>query len=535
MEKFKRNFKNERVSNLFEKQNRGKEEIIRASYEVANLISRENKSFSDGDFVKKCILASVKEIIPEKISLFENISLSRNTITRRVEDIGGDLMSQLQIKSKTFKFFSLALDESTDLTDTAQLLIFIRGIDTDYNITEELASLESISGTTTGADIFEKVNSCITNLGLTWEKLCSITTDGAPNMVGRNTGLIGRIAELTTSKMVETPIFLHCIIHQQSLCGKIMNLEHVMKVVTKTVNFIRSHGLKHRQFIEFLNEIESEHKDVLYHNQVRWLSRGKVLKRFFDLRREIQIFMIEKNKPVEEFENEEWMWDLAFLTDISAHLNELNLKLQKQSKTIFELISDVKSFEIKLQLFKNQILKQNFLHFKTCQEIKLNYLTADVPTNHFMNMLKQLSVEFENRFQDFKSHMISFRLVENPFQSDENEVQESIQLELIDLKTNNHMKDLYKEITKKNTNLIHFYKTLPDDFPKIKELSMRIFTLFGSTYICEQTFSRMNYAKCSERSRLTDEHLHSILRIGVTHFTPNIERLVKEKQAQISH
>jgi len=107
LEKFKRNFKKERVGNVFEKHNRGKDEIIRASYEVANLISRENKSFSDGEFVKKCILASVKEIIPEKMSVFENISLSRNTITRWVEDIGGDLMTQLQIKSNTFKFFSL--------------------------------------------------------------------------------------------------------------------------------------------------------------------------------------------------------------------------------------------------------------------------------------------------------------------------------------------------------------------------------------------------------------------------------------------
>lgn len=46
----------------------------------------------------------------------------------------------------------------------------------------------------------------------------------------------------------------------------------------------------------------------------------------------------------------------------------------------------------------------------------------------------------------------------------------------------------------------------------------------------------MNYAKCLERSRLTDEHLYSLLRIAsVTHFTPNIERLGKEKQIQFSH
>jgi len=129
--------------------------------------------FSDGEFVKKNILAGVKEIIPEKMSLFENISLSRNTITRWVKDIGGDLMMQLQIKSKTFKLFSLALDESTDLSDNAQLLILIHGINIEYNIKEELASLESISESTKGSDIFEKVNWVIENLGLTWEKLCS--------------------------------------------------------------------------------------------------------------------------------------------------------------------------------------------------------------------------------------------------------------------------------------------------------------------------------------------------------------------------
>lgn len=42
LEKVKQNFKSERIGNLFEKHNRDKEEIIRASYEIPNLMSYEN-------------------------------------------------------------------------------------------------------------------------------------------------------------------------------------------------------------------------------------------------------------------------------------------------------------------------------------------------------------------------------------------------------------------------------------------------------------------------------------------------------------
>jgi len=57
----------------------------------------------------------------------------------RVENIGNNILTQLQNKARDFKYFSLALDESTDITDTAQLLIIIRGIVINFNITEELA------------------------------------------------------------------------------------------------------------------------------------------------------------------------------------------------------------------------------------------------------------------------------------------------------------------------------------------------------------------------------------------------------------
>ena len=50
-----------------------------------------------------------------------------------------------------------------------------------------------------------------------------------------------------------------------------------MDPVVRAVNSIRARGLKHRQFRSFLEDIEADFTDVLYHTNVRWLSMGKVM------------------------------------------------------------------------------------------------------------------------------------------------------------------------------------------------------------------------------------------------------------------
>jgi hypothetical protein len=55
-----------------------------------------------------------------------------------------------------------------------------------------------------------------------------------------------------------------------------------------------------------------------------------MLKRFLSMRLEILIFMNEKGKVVAELSDEKWLWDAAFLCDISHHLNDINTKLQGQ-------------------------------------------------------------------------------------------------------------------------------------------------------------------------------------------------------------
>ena len=82
------------------------------------------------------------------------------------------------------QYFSIAVDESTDSSDTAQLAVFVRGVTSTFHIFEEFIQLIPMKGTVTGADIFEALLKMMTEMKFDFSKLIGITTDGAPAMVG---------------------------------------------------------------------------------------------------------------------------------------------------------------------------------------------------------------------------------------------------------------------------------------------------------------------------------------------------------------
>jgi len=107
-----------------------------------------------------------------------------------------------------------------------------------------------------------------------------------------------------------------CIIHQESLYSKKIKMEYVIDIVIKTVNWIRYRTLNYRQFSTLLDEMGAQYGRLVYYSEVRWLSRGAVLQRFFNLLKEIHCFIKSKNKIDTEFTNNDWIKDLAFLVDI---------------------------------------------------------------------------------------------------------------------------------------------------------------------------------------------------------------------------
>ncbi|XP_057667237.1 tigger transposable element-derived protein 1-like [Diorhabda carinulata] len=122
-----------------------------------NWLAKALKPFAEGEFIKECMLEVCGVLCPEKKNEFEKISLSRRTVVRRIEMIANDIKTTLTDRMAGFESFSIALDESTDLSDKAQLAVFIRGIDKEFTVTEELLTLQPLKATTTGEDIFNEV------------------------------------------------------------------------------------------------------------------------------------------------------------------------------------------------------------------------------------------------------------------------------------------------------------------------------------------------------------------------------------------
>jgi hypothetical protein len=96
-------------------------------------------------------MKAAETLCPEKEQLFKTISLSANTVADRVNDLAGNIQCQFIEKCTDFVAYSIAIDESTDVTDIAQLPVFIRGVNEEFQLVVELLELVPMKGKT-GSD-----------------------------------------------------------------------------------------------------------------------------------------------------------------------------------------------------------------------------------------------------------------------------------------------------------------------------------------------------------------------------------------------
>ena len=110
----------------------------------------------------------------------EQASLSGFTVSCRTNDLSDNVEQTSKERLELCEAFSPALNESTDISDTAQLVFFIRTVTAGFNIAKEFLDFPPASffSTTTGQYICQQALKVLEK----FDKLCGVTTDGAPSM-----------------------------------------------------------------------------------------------------------------------------------------------------------------------------------------------------------------------------------------------------------------------------------------------------------------------------------------------------------------
>lgn len=89
------------------------------------------------------------------------------------------------------------MDESTDTTDNAQLMVFVRYCEeSKREFVEDVLGMANLCGQTRGEDIHNAVLEMLKEKGIDVKKVVSVATDGAPAIMGRERGLVQRLKVL---------------------------------------------------------------------------------------------------------------------------------------------------------------------------------------------------------------------------------------------------------------------------------------------------------------------------------------------------
>ncbi|GAB1869456.1 General transcription factor II-I repeat domain-containing protein 2A [Camponotus japonicus] len=231
--------------------------------------------------------------------------------------------------------------------------------------------------------------------------------------------------------------------------------------------------------------------------------------------------------------------------DVFFHFNELNKHLQGKNKVLCDVYEIIKSFQRKLQLFENDLNSKELLHFPSLKTHIERNPDEDIDMDIFVKFLQDVQIEFSSRFSEFNQISDLLTALKNLFsmKPNGNWVTQAmhlfdsyidkarLQLETIELQESSVLKESYQA-----TQITKFWTDLPDEtYPNLRKIGLFVLTMFGSTYVCEATFSKMNYVKNKFRSRLTDRHLEDCLIAATTSYNPEFTKIIKDSKSQFSH
>ena len=181
---------------------------------------------------------------------------------------------------------------------------------------------------------------------------------------------------------------------------------------------------------------------------MRWLSKGRVFNRLFELRKEVNIFLNDQSSPLaDHYVDDCFCAKLAYLAYVFDQLNQLNLSMQGRNSSLFLVADKIEGFKKKLDLWNRKVSNKRYEMFPLLSEYLEGFLHVDI-SKIIVQHLSHLSIKFNSYFPEDPRPRNLWIL--NPFSvnstTEDVELPPQLQNDLIELSEDSGLKLQYGKV-----------------------------------------------------------------------------------------
>ena len=191
--------------------------------------------------------------------------------------------------------------------------------------------------------------------------------------------------------------------------------------------------------------------------------------------------------------------------------------------------NEIEAFKIKLQHWAGLLESEKMDMFSELNDfLEENELSQNIVKQSILNHLQDLSQWFDKYFPEDTDPQ-KYDWILSPFTvSSTRHLSAELIEALDDLSSDRGLKIAFDN----KKSLAEFWISVEKKYLQLSAAAMNILLPFGTTYLCEMTFSALSYIKNKYRSRLEVE---DDLRVAVSHIKPRIGLLCSKHKAYTSH
>ncbi|CAF0940276.1 unnamed protein product [Adineta steineri] len=317
----------------------------------------DNESLNKGNLLELLELRSLdNELIKKKLSIlkYTHHSIQNELLLIIQQHILSEIVSEIKVS----RYFSIMIDETSDIARHEQVSPVIRFTDDQFNVYERFLGFQRASDTS-GQSLFDLLLGWLKKLNLDITYIVGQCYDGASSMRGERKGVASRMIQV-----VPTALYVHCNGHVLNLC--LVDVSEANKhirnnfgIVKCLYNFIEGSPKRHKVFEDLQKESGIVSISLKSLCDTRWTCRYESLKVISNRYSEIlcALTLIETGDSfilLQVIKTFDFVFHIYMMSEIYLITHILSKFLQRVNLSLTDALSQVKITIDSLESLRNQ-------------------------------------------------------------------------------------------------------------------------------------------------------------------------------------